>query len=323
MLKFIGKSALLTGIAVGILFLLSPVFVPKWVEGHAGNGGTYMTTTTQGFYALEEDSLDVLLVGSSQVLRDVDARALTERGISAYSRATTVQAPTVTYYYVEDAFKSQNPQVVLADFSFLYDPYVPDQWEAYIRYAFDWMPFTPEKMRAAAQTLKGSEEQNLLDYALPALYYHDRWKELDPFDVSYLFLEDKSDPNRGSILLDDAAPQEFSPLTGNGAQPAAYSDSLFWYGKTMDLCREKGVDLVMLRLPRPGWTEERHAADAALAEQYGVPLLDFNREDLYREVGLDAQTDFYDKGHLDRAGAQKLTDWLGDWLTEHGYGGQG
>ncbi len=318
--KFIAKSALLTGIVVVCLLLLAPVLTPKWVEGHADNGHTYMTTTTEGYLSLEDGSVDTLLIGSSQVMRDISPKTLTEEyGLSAYTRATTVQAPSVSYYYLDDALERQNPKVVLADFSALYTDYDPDYREPYVRYAFDWMPLSLDKLQAVKNTLEKSKTQNILDYALPGLYYHGRWAQLSSYDLSYLLESDRTDPQRGAILLDETVPQDFVPLEGIKTEPAEYTDSLVWYQNMMDLCREKGISFIMLRLPRVGWTEAQHAADAALAEKNGVPLLDFNLRSLYEEIGLDAQTDFYDQSHLNRSGANKLTAWLGEYLRKNGY----
>ncbi len=312
------KSALLTGILVGLLFLLVPVLTPKWVEGHANNGRTYMTTTTRGFLSLEKGSVDAVFLGSSQVLRGIATGELaSEYGISAYSRATTVQAPSVSYYYLEDALKRQSPRVVLADFSALYTQYDPDLREPYVRYAFDWMPLDLDKLQAADEIVRTSKSQNLLGYALPSLYYHNRWTELSTFDVTYLFSGDFSDPHRGSILMEEAEPQDFVPLEGTGAEAeACVEDSLYWYQKMMDLCAEKGVPFIMLRMPRSDWTEEKHAADAALAERNGVPLVDFNLREIWEETGLDGETDFYDYDHLNSGGAAKLTAWLGNYLQQ-------
>ncbi len=314
--KFLGKCGLLTAAVVLALVLLAPVLTPKWVEGHADNGGTYLTTSTRGFLSLEEDSVDVLFLGSSQVLRDIStARLLSNYGVSAYSRATTVQPPAVTYYYLEEALKTQSPKLVMADFSALFTEYDPDFREPYVRYAFDWMPLTWDKLEAVRNTLEHSQSQSLLDYALPALYYHGRWTELTSYDLTYPLSGDVVDPQRGAIVLDGAAPQDFIALEGVDTEPEPYTDSLTWYQKTMDLCAENNIRFIMLRLPRAGWTEAKHAADAVLAEENGVTLLDFNLRSLSEEIDLDAETDFYDAGHLNRAGSDKLTDWLGEYLT--------
>ncbi|MCH5352852.1 MAG: hypothetical protein J1E06_05250 [Acutalibacter sp.] len=316
--KLLLKTAALLLAVLLVLTALGPFLTPKWVEGHAQNGGTYLTTTTDGFFALEENSLDVLFIGSSQILRDIDPVQLEEEtGFSAYSRATTKQAASVSYYYLKNALKTQSPRMVVIDPSTLYTEYAVDEDEAYVRYAFDTMPLDWDKITAIWHTIRGSEKQHMLDYLLPAVYYHDRLTELDAFDWSYPFIKDKSDPNRGAILLDDIEPQDFTPLTGDSDKAEPYAESsLYWYEKFVELCEQESIRLVMLRTPRVFWTEEMHAGDAAFAEAHSIPLIDFNLETLYTEAGLDDQTDFFDRGHLTAAGAHKLTHVLGGLLTE-------
>ena len=277
-----------------------------------------MTTTTDGFFALEENSLDVLFIGSSQILRGVDPVQLEEEtGLRAYSRATTKQAASVSYYYLKNALKTQSPRMVVIDPSTLYTEYDADEDEAFVRYAFDTMPLDFDKVSAVRDTIRTAEDQHMLDYLLPAVYYHDRLFEMTGFDWEYPLLKDKSDPNRGAILLDDIAPQTFVPLTGDSVTPEPYAESsLYWYEKTIDLCKERDIRFVMLRMPRTTWTEDLHAGDAAFAEAHNIPLLDFNMEELYAETGLDDQTDFFDRNHLCATGAHKLTHVLGKLLAE-------
>ena len=316
--KLILKTAVLLLIVAVLLTLFAPFPIPKWVEGNVHNGGTYMTTTTNGFFALEENSLDVLFIGSSQVLRGVDPVQLEEEtGLCAYTRATTVQAAPVSYYYLKNALKTQSPRMVVCDPSALYTEYDADKQEGYVRYAFDTMPLDLDKVSAIWNTIHTAKDQHMLDYLLPAVYYHDRLFDLTDFDWEYPFLEDKSDPNRGAILLDDAAPQTFVPLTGNSVTPEPYVESSkYWFDKMIELCKERGIRFVMLRMPRTTWTEDLHAGDAAFAEAHNVPLLDFNMEELYAATGLDDQSDFYDRTHLCTTGAHKLTRVLGELLVE-------
>ena len=316
--KLLLKTAALLLTVLLILVLLGPFVTPKWVEGHAHNGATYLTTTTDGFFALEENSLDVLFIGSSQILRGVDPVQLEEEtGLSAYSRATTKQPISVSYYYLKNALKTQRPRMVVLDPPTMFSDYDADEDEAYVRYAFDTMPLDRDKLVSLWHTIRGSEKQHMLDYLLPAVYYHDRLPEMDAFDWEYPFLKDKSDPHRGAILLDDIQPQEFTPLTGNADRAEPYAESsLYWHEKIVELCEEEKIQLVMLRTPRVTWTEEMHAADAAFAEAHSIPLIDFHLETLYNEAGLDDQTDFFDRGHLTAAGAHKLTHVLGKLIME-------
>lgn len=316
--KLIIKSVILVTLTAVVFTLLSPFFIPKWIEGHVENGNTYMTTTTNGFFALEDDSLDVIFIGSSQILRGIDPCLLhDEFGIESYLRATVVQPPQASWYYLKNALKTQRPDVIIADFSALYTVYDFDEREAYVHYSFDTMPLGLNKAVALADIISKSKEQKLLDYLFPTVFYHDRWNEMTEFDKTYPFSKDKSDPNRGSILLDGCIPQEeYVPYEETGAEGEKYSEnSLYWYQKMIDTCKDEGIRLIMLRTPRSDWNENRHTSDKALADKNGLEYIDFNLKSNFDGAKLSADEDFYDKNHLTRGGAQKMTRAIGEYLT--------
>ncbi|MDD6022908.1 MAG: hypothetical protein PUC06_01550 [Oscillospiraceae bacterium] len=304
--KFIRKTALLLLVLLTLAVAAGPVLTPNWNTGDSCFG-----KTTKAYLAQPEDAISVVTIGSSQVLRGIDTAAMAEDyGIDAYCRATAVQAPAVTYYYTREVIEHHNVKVILADFSFLYDSYDPDEYEPYVRYAFDYMPLSLDKVKAIRNTI-GETRQNMLSYLLPVLRYHDRWHDLTAEDFTWPF-SSCTDPGKGSILLDDVFTGERNPVS---EAPADYvEDCKYWYEKTISLCQEQGVELIMIRLPREGWDEAHAEADAAFAEENGVSYLDFNVPDLFREVGLCEGTDFVDPNHLNRSGAEKLTAWLSDYL---------
>ncbi len=304
---------------ISCLFFLSDYLTPKWIEGNVNNGNTYMTTTTDGFFALPEDSVDIIFIGSSHILRGVSPMVLSEEyGTSAYLRATVVQPPEASYYYLKNALKTQSPSVVIAEFYSLYDEYDYDKHESYVRYAFDTMPLDTDKLIALNSVMKKTEDQNLIYYIFPALYYHERWDELNEVDLSYPGKKDKSDPNLGSILLDSKEIDPFTPYDGSSQHAEEYcEDSLYWYQKMIDLCKEKGIRFIMLRAPLTNWNGDRYRADALLAEKNGIELLDFNLDVNYESASLDYRYDFVDKNHLSESGAVKMTRQIGEYLKNN------
>ena len=84
--RILGRAVkvLIFFLIAALLFCLSNVFfTPKWRN-------TWRSTdTVTGFYALEEDSIDTLVLGSSQIISGVSAMQLyQEQGIRAYSLGT-------------------------------------------------------------------------------------------------------------------------------------------------------------------------------------------------------------------------------------------
>ena len=95
--------------------------------------------------------------------------------------------------------------------------------------------------------------------------------------------------------------------------------ALDYFDRIVALCRENDVQLVLVKAPtdswRYPWYEEYEAQMTALAECYDVPYYNFLED--FEAIGLDLTTYTYDAGlHLNVYGAEKLSVWFGQILTE-------
>ena len=83
------------------------------------------------------------------------------------------------------------------------------------------------------------------------------------------------------------------------------------------LCKEKGIDVLLVRAPRHDWTWADYEGLQKFADEHGVPYLDMNTDEIITEMGIDSKTDMSNKHHLNYKGAEEMTRWLGDYITEH------
>lgn len=66
------------------------------------------------FYGEPEDSIDVLYIGSSPLLRGVSPMVMwKEYGFTGYVRASALQAPAVSYGLLAESLRKQSPKVVV------------------------------------------------------------------------------------------------------------------------------------------------------------------------------------------------------------------
>lgn len=324
--RILGRAAkiLIFFLIAALLFCLSNVFfTPKWRD-------TWRSTdTVTGFYALEEDSIDTLVLGSSQVISGVSAMQLyQEQGIRAYCLGTERQPVMGSYYLLKDALRTQpHIKTVVLEVTELF----AQCNEASYRKAFDYMPLTAVKWEGIQERVRWAEkldqEKGTEDaptpasYALPILSYHDRWNELSEDDFTY-FLKDRTDLTRGLTTQPaQGAKADYLPLdTGSTAVCAQpMEEALYFFRAFCSLCEEQNLSLVLLKTPRMDWTIEEYHSVHALAEEYDIPYLDFNTEKLNLAIGFDYATDIL-KGsetHLNLSGAGKLTAYLGKYLSKH------
>lgn len=54
-----------------------------------------------------------------------------------------------------------------------------------------------------------------------------------------------------------------------------------------------------------------------MVEERGYPVINFNTEEMYQELDIDWDKDFYNSKHLNYIGAEKYTAWLTKYLKEH------
>lgn len=265
------------------------------------------------FYEIEKNTLDVLCLGSSHLYYGVQPNVLwRDYGITAYDMGSSEQTAASSYFLLKEAFQYQKPKVVVLESYYLWYNGLYNG-EARLRQAFDGMRFGPVKLEMIDTMLadKGKKEQ--LSYCLPFLKYHSRWNALQNQDFhtkSYL---------KGARIDYTAVELE------NPGIPDQVSEvpeiSLTYLEKIAALCEENGADFVVLAIPFGIETdgeryERRQGLNVALEEylaQREIPFLFCQKQ----EPDLIAfDSDFRDKTHLNTAGAEKLTKWLGAWLQE-------
>ena len=86
--------------------------------------------------------------------------------------------------------------------------------------------------------------------------------------------------------------------------------------RALALCEKQETQLILYTAPNAAsWTQGKHLAMEALAEELGIPYLDANGMDLDINWGSDT----LDRGeHLNIRGARKVTAWLGEYLQTLG-----
>lgn len=161
------------------------------------------------------------------------------------------------------------------------------------------------------------ERQTTLSYVFPLFRYHERWKEVNLADAEPRPLM-KHSIKKGHVYLRDISPQAypdgFMEPTG---ETAVFDESALAYTeKSIALCKEKGIEVVLLHLPKMSWTYEKSQAMETFAEEQGVDYVDFDTEEIRTQVGLDPAVDYYDQGHVNLTGSVKVSEWLGNYLDE-------
>lgn len=271
------------------------------------------TDMVHSFYEIEENTLDVLFLGSSHLYYGVQPNELwKEYGITSYVMGSPEQTAATSYFLLKEAFNHQQPKVVAMENYYLWnkDLYYS---AARLRQAFDGMRFGKVKLEMIQTMLPENGLKDQLTYALPFLKYHSRWSELEEYDFQTKpYLKGARIDYTTVELEDPGIPEAAVEIPDN---------SLYYLEKIIELCEENGAEFMMFGIPYGVETDmERYERRQGMTltlesmlEEKGIPFLFYQRD--YADV-IDFGTDFRDKTHLNTAGAVKLTGHLGAWMAE-------
>ena len=307
-IKF-GKIIVFT---VGLWIFLVVVTIlcrPKWYREGIWEP---VTEIHDGFYALDRNSIDVAFVGSSQIFANINPLLIwKEYGISSYDMTSSSQRIWISRYYVQEILKYQSPKVIVLEVMKFFEEAPND--EDRNRKALDYMRFSKEKVEAIRESIRDCPDETMISYIFPIIRFHQRWKNLVPDDFTYITSDKKT-------YMYGYAPRYGIEEQTLGLFLPSVPDSGIISGRNRkmirdiaDICRQSGTDLVLIRTPQKDWTFEQHCKVESLASELGIDFIDYNL--LIADIRLEAR-DFDDVNHLNANGADKVSAYIGKYLTE-------
>lgn len=269
------------------------------------------------FYELEDNTVEVLILGSSHAFADINTGTLwKEHGIASYILAGSSQPMWNTYFYLKEALKSQTPRlVVLEGFRVVEEKeFKEDSFVIYNTFGMKWSQNKLDAFRSSVP------EERLPEFLMEYTQYHDRYSKLCEEDFMMWHEARQYENWKGSTIitqttLTEAPDVDVSKYSGCGKLTDKTEK---YYRAVIELCQEKGIPLLIVVSPYAGIKEEdQEAFNTAekIAEEYQVPFLNYN---LMQDVlGLDYMTDCAEESHLNYKGGIKLTENLGEYIAGH------
>lgn len=269
------------------------------------------------FYDEPKNSIDVLYMGSSPILRGISPMLMwKEQGFTGYSRASALQPPNVSYGLLAESLEYQKPELVVLFPDNIFSEYDYAEREGDLRRSLDGMKISKYKLEAVRKITAEDNRQTTLSYLFPLFRYHERWKEIN-------LAEDKPAPllehsiKKGHVYLKGGEPREypqgFMEPTG-AATPSFNPEAKAYFEKSVALCKEKGIPVLFLHLPKMSWSYEQSEVVKAFAKELGVDYLDCDVTEVREQLELDPKVDYYDQGHMNMEGSLKLSRWIGAYL---------
>lgn len=274
------RAFLFLAIAVGLMFVLSPVFQPREAEE---------LTELEGL-----GQIDYLIMGDSEGWASAQPMLIwRDYGYTGYNLSKAGQRLQDFYLQLKTTLETQHPQVLLLETDILYKSVgMIGESEGFLT--------------------------TVLSQAIPFLRYHERWEDWLPELGNDSLVPDFHSALRGAYFNTTLAPYTGGDYTQPTDQIRNLPwTQRYFADKIVQLCQENDIQLILYSSPSPlCWSYEMHNGIEAYALQNGLEYLDLNL--LQQELGLDWSLDTLDQGdHVNFSGSIKVTAYLGQYLSEH------
>lgn len=283
---------------------------------------------TDFFNEAKKDHIDVLFMGSSHVINAINPVFLFEEyGITSYNMGGHGAMLQATYWELREALEYCTPKWVVVDTYMLEKNirYLDNREEfddedevntsvEQLHLNMDAWPLNDLKRAAIDDLIQDESVKN--EFLYEFIIYHNRWKYLNEDD--FKTITGTANRNRlfgAEMRYDVELDPELYPDVTESDLLTEDTVGTEYLEKIIELCQERGIPVVLTYYPFSADTKDQAAAIRAgeIAENYDVPYINMLNLDV-----IDLYSDLNDHGHLNVVGSKKVTDYMGQWLSEAG-----
>lgn len=269
---------------------------------------------SSGIYWQPENSIDVVMMGTSHVHCGINTGLLWEKfGIASYDYSGAEQPLWMTYYYLKELYKYQSPEMIVLDV------YAPARFKE--DYQYNWMAENIHGMKFSLNKLQmlavSVEPEKLGQYFPSFAVYHSRYDDLEEEDFENFFWDShEKEAFKGYTPYWNKDPQE-RPEVSEERSDGLTPKSEKYLRKIIDYTKKQGSKLVLIVTPYIMTPEDKRTYNkiTEIAAEEGIIFINYN--EYYGEIGLDLEEDFNDESHLNYWGSCKFTEFLGGFLDSY------
>lgn len=292
------------------------------------------TPRIQGFYMEEADSLDMVLIGSSENYAGYSpVLAYEEYGFTSYSYVFSATDFSLFEAQLDEVMAVQSPQVIVVDIGEMHRANRSNR-DSMFRQFMAAVPFSGRKVRLIREY---GDPEHRLSYWLPFFVNHGN---MTPQTLRDYIRLNGATRKRGFTLLkgvvtftgtgeewDGPYDTPWRDTNGDDSGAELTPEMLSVCRDVVDACRKyPSVQFLFINTPHRISSDEVYRsyqtvnAMGAQLRQEGYDFI--NLESMTDAIGIVPETDFYNNNHLNLYGQYKLTRFLGRTLTEE-YGLEG
>lgn len=269
----------------------------------------------------EDKDIDVVYIGGSAAFVYWEPlRAYKDYGFTSYDLAiNSIQAENILPL-IKYAEEYRHPDLyVIGIRAFQY--YSDDLYEQGVRNTSDSMGLTEipryELVSAFLNNHNTDEKTDKVSYYFDIAKYHTNSRNLRSEGAWEIINNNRANPYKGCELPDRWAcmdePTDYKTDERVELLPNAQKE----LDKILAYCDEKKLNVLFVVCPY-SISKEHYAIYNTVGDQvkehgYGY----INANDYFDEMGIDFAKDFYNASHVNVYGAEKYTDFLGEYLADH------
>ncbi|MCM1251767.1 MAG: SGNH/GDSL hydrolase family protein [Clostridium sp.] len=304
------RKQLLQGIIFIGIFLLALIPVSYIVRTNGDVKDRF-----SGFYAQKDDTLDIVMIGSSPVFPYYSAPMLWgETGIAAYPLSSNLQRPAAMKYLVKEAQKTQSPSLYIFEMRMytMEDAGLTENM-AYTRGVTDNLKYSANRVETIQALVPEGEDR--LSYYIDLFKYHTNWKMFALSSEWNNWRYEKENNLKGFFIKDEVGPTPTPTVGGMKGEMKIPNEQEAYLRDLLQYLQENKLQALFIVSPYGESMEEQQMFNymGGIIEEAGYQFLNMNNH--YDEIGIVFEEDFADYGsHTNAVGAQKCTAFLEKYL---------
>ncbi len=265
----------------------------------------------KAFESLDENSMDVIVYGSSRAWKGCDTRVMYDKyGINAYNYSANWLSINTTFLFLQNSLKSQKPKIALIETGLVNQIEKDVDLDGQI-YCTRFMRPSKEK-RDFLKTCFGRRIDRYASYYFPIIMFHDNWNQIDyenfiKPDTARYHETRGFYPSEGFETFEE-------PDYENFAQFELDYESIDVLDNMVKICRDNDIEVLFFTIP---YADEYNYSDAMKNYAMTKNCSYINLFEHMDEMNLDFSADLKDYEHLNEDGAGKVANYLAEIINDN------
>lgn len=275
-------------------------------------------------YKEDKDSLNVVFMGSSAIYRFwIPQQAYEEQNFTSLLLATAGQNLDTVPYLMEEVKKTQNVDLFVVE---IRSPLATeahridgkdneDVFLARLSYTVMGMKQSFNRLKLIRNVLEENKENTKLEWMFPILKYHENISSMTGDQM----IDRLNGVDKEAIYTNITyrVSKQKAPNFEDDASIVLPEEDKRSIDRVEEKAKELGVKVLLVATPYiPNHTRAAlHVQMNQYIDEQGYEYL--NMTEKLDEIGLELTEDFYDKNHTNISGAQKVTEYLADYIAQN------